>query len=117
MALFISPCGQSTSLETEPMSVPVGVSDCGTVGTLTTSRVSNARVREGEWLIGMVSSGVVVCDDICWEVATSLDVAETGLSALSGSFALMVIGAPRATDVGLLRLVFPEAGLEGSSTT
>ena len=45
------------------MSVPVGVSDCRVVGTLAAAGVSDARVREGKWLIGMVSSGVAVCSN------------------------------------------------------
>ena len=31
------------------------------VGMLATSGVSDARVGEGKWLIGMVSSGVATC--------------------------------------------------------
>ena len=86
------------------------------VGTLAALGVSDARVKEGKWLIRMVSAGVAACGDACWEVATSSGVAETGLSGLSRSAAPMVSGALRATDVGLLRAVSPEAGLEVSST-
>ena len=83
--------------------------------TLVTLGVSDARFGEGKWLIEMVLSGITAHTDICWEVATSLGVAKTGLSGLSGSSALMVVGAPKATDIGLPRVVSPEAGLEVSS--
>ena len=76
MALFISLCSQSTLLEVVPMSVPVGVLDGGAVGTLATSGVSNARIWEGEWLLGTVPSSMSAHGDACWEVAISLDVAK-----------------------------------------
>ena len=63
MALFISPCSQSTSSEMVPVSAPDRVLDGRAVGALATSGVSNARVREGEWLIGMVSSGIAAHSD------------------------------------------------------
>ena len=117
MALFICPCSRSTSLERVSMSVLVGVSDCGVVGMLTTLGVSDTRVREGEWLIGTVSSGIAAHGDTCWEVATSLSAAKTGLSGPNGSSTPMVSGALRAIDVGFLGVVSPEAGLEVSSIT
>ena len=79
------------------------------VRILATSGVSDARVREGEWLIGMALSGIPACGDACWEVPTSLGVAESGISGPRGSPALMVSGAPRTADVGFLGVVSPEA--------
>ena len=70
MALFISPCSQSTSSERAPVSAPEGVLDGRVVGVLATSGVSNARVREGEWLISMVSSGIAIHSDGWGEVVT-----------------------------------------------
>ena len=79
--------------------------------------VSDTRVREGEWLIGIASLGVAACGDACWEVAISLGMAKTGLSGLSGSSTPMVDGAPQVADTRLLRVLSPEAGLDMSSTT
>ena len=117
MALFISPCSQSTLSERVPESIPRWVLDCGAVGILAASGFSDARVREGEWLIGMALSGIAACGDACWEVATSLGTAKTGPSAPSGSSPLIVDGPSGATDVGLLGIVSPEAGLEVLSIT
>ena len=117
MALFILCCSESTSLERAPDFVPGWVPDWGVAGTLITSGVSDARVREGEWLIGMASLGMAACGDACWGVGTSLGMAETGLSSLSGSLAPVVNEAPWTTNIGLLRVLSPEPGMEVSSTT
>ena len=85
-------------------------------GALVALGVSNARLGEGKWLIGMASSGLAACGDTSWEVATGLCMAETGLSGLSRSSALMVDGATWATDIGLLMVLSPETGQEVSST-
>ena len=115
-ALFISSCSQSTSSERVLVSIPGLILGCRAAGTLVTSGVSNARVGGGEWLMRMASLGQAACGDTCWEVVTGRCVAKTGLSDLSESFPLMVIGVTRATDGGLLRVLSPEAGLEVSST-
>ena len=85
-------------------------------GTLVAPGVSDARVEEGTWLIGTASSGLAACGDTCWVLVIGLEETETGLSSLSGSSALMVNGATQAADIGLLRELSPEAGLEVSST-
>ena len=80
MALFISPCSQSTSLERAFKSGPGWVLDGGAVGTLATLGVSDARVGEGEWLFGIVLSNVSAHGDAYWEVASGLGVTKTVLS-------------------------------------
>ena len=116
MALFISPCRWSTLLERAPESVPRWASDCRAVGILATSGVSDSRVGEGKWLIGMASLGMAACSHACWEVAISLGMAKTDLSGLSRSSTLMVNGAPLDTDIGLLGVLSPKAGPKVSST-
>ena len=98
IALFISSCSWSTSSEKVLWSIPGLVAGYRAAGTLVTSGVSNARVREGEWLIGTASSGLAACSDAYWEVATGLGMTETGLSGLSGSSAPMVNEATGATE-------------------
>ena len=53
IALFISSCSWSTSLERVFQSVPGWVPGCEAAGMLVTLGVSNARVREGKWLVVM----------------------------------------------------------------
>ena len=51
------------------MSVPEGVLDGRVIGTQVALGVSNARVGEGEWLLGMVLSSISACSDACSQVA------------------------------------------------
>ena len=74
---------------------------------------SDIRVEEGKWLIEVASSGLAACSDTCWEVATGLGMAKSGLSGFSS---LIVNGVTWATDIGLLRVLSPEAGPVVSST-
>ena len=73
-------------------------------------------LRRGEWLIGTASSGLAACGDTCWKVASSLGMAKSGLSGLSGSSSLRVDGVTWAAGIGLLGVLSPEARLEVSST-
>ena len=116
MVLLISSCSWSTSSERALGSIPGWVLGCGAAGTLVALGVSDARVREDEWLIGTASSGLAACSDACWDVATSLGMAKTGLSSLSGSSSLMINGANQTTGIGLLRMLSPEFGQEVSNT-
>ena len=116
IALLISSCSWSIMSERVLRSIPGWVPACGVAGTLVTLGVSDTRVRECEWLIGVASLGLAACGDACWDVATGLGMAKTGLSGLSKFSALMVNGAIWTTDIGLLGVLSPEAGLEVSST-
>ena len=66
MALFISSCSWSTSLERALRSVPGQVPGCGAAGTLVGLGVSDARVEEGKCLIGMASSGLAAKQCLLW---------------------------------------------------
>ena len=70
-------------------------------------------MAQGEALT--LSLGMDVCNDTWEEVAISSGMTESALSRLSGSFASMEGGAPRAVDVDLLRVVCPGTEPEVSS--
>ena len=116
MAVFISPCSQSTSSDKAPDLAPRWVSDCSIVGTPAASGVSDVGVREGKWLIRMVSSIVTTCSDACVEVAIGSGLAKSALSLLRESSDLISGGAPRVADVDLFRVVCPGTRLEVLNT-
>ena len=89
MALFISPCSQSTLSERVPTVCPrmsLGLWGGRDTGHLRSFWHQGQRGWMADW--DGIMSGVAAHGDTCWEVATSLGAAKTGLSSLSGSSAL-----------------------------